>query len=140
MGEEVPHSLNFMSLRCRENGFFCISSEIAKCDVVFWVFYYKKFIFTGREDHICNQHKKLHPITSISSNNIFRQNPSCRGLQEKINWKIAEGVYRTNFDEKYFSIKYKLCGAYFCIDSKYDVLFRRKSIFYSRKLKIRPYV
>jgi hypothetical protein len=39
---------------------------------VFWVFDYKKSIFTGKEYDISNEHKKLHRITYILSENIVR--------------------------------------------------------------------
>jgi len=68
---------------------------------------------------IQNQHEKLHRMTYISSKNIFRQNSDVLPLRSI----FPCGPPRSNFDEKYFLMKYMSFDVVFHADSEYRVYF-----------------
>jgi hypothetical protein len=55
----------------------------SRITLVFRVFVYQNLVFMQNEQHVRNQHQKLHRLTHILPKNIVRQKLTRRGLQGK---------------------------------------------------------
>ncbi len=72
---------------------------------------------------IRNQHRNLHQVTYILSKNIFHQKFARTPPQPLFTQFRPVVSHRSNFDEKYFLIKYMLLDADSDADSEYHVYF-----------------